>query len=199
MKKIFEYNTQGKTLHMELKLSSYEHNRTLAVLLYEKGCEKEDGYYTLTCCLDDAPGKNRAFIDVNNMGDQIVDALETAGFGRRTGRTTRSGFVSYPEFEFDAEVLKTYTNKDYEDYLKWQDALKEDEEYLVAECCICCHAFPLMVKKSAAEKYRRYLDGERYLIQDIFPDMPAGDRGLLARGQNMCNACFQEMFGMKLI
>lgn len=197
MKKIFEYRTEGKMLRMELKLTCYGHNRTLAVLLCEEGCGEEDGYYMLTCCLDDAPGKNRAFIDVNGMGKQIVDDLEAAGFGKRTGRTVVSGFVTYPEFEFDAEVLKAYTNSDYEEYLKWQDALKEGEEYLVAKCRICGNEFPLIVKKSAAEKYRLYLEGERYLIQDIFPDMPAGDRGLLARGQNMCNTCFQKMFGMK--
>lgn len=198
MKKIFSYKTGRKTIPMELHLSYYLHNRTLAVFLYEKGCSREDEEYrVLTCCLDDAPGRNRAFLDVNNMGKQIVDELEAAGFGKRTGRTASSGFVTYPEFEFDAEVLNAYMNKEYGQYLKWQDALKEDEEYLVAECRACRNQFPLIVKKSAAEKYREYQEGEPYLIQNIFPDMPAGERGLLARGQNMCNACFQKMFGME--
>lgn len=196
MKKIFDYKTQGKTIPMELKLSYYMHNRTLAVSLYEKGGGSEEGYWTLTCCLDDAPGRNRAFLDVNNMGEHIVDDLEAAGFGKRTGRTARSGYVTYPEFEFDAEVLKSYMNGDYEQYLKWQDGLKEDEVYLVAECRVCHNQFPLVVKKSAVEKYHEYQEGAPYLIQDIFPDMTAGERGLLAHGQNMCNACFHKMFGM---
>ncbi len=197
MKKIFNYKTEGKTIPMELNLSYYMHNRTLAVSLYEKGGNKDEEYWMLTCCLDDAPGKNRAFIDVNNMGEQIVDALETAGFGKRTGRTARSGYVTYPEFEFDAEVLKAYMNVDYGQYLKWQDELKEDEEYLVAECRVCHNQFPLIVEKSAVEKYREYQEGAPYLIQDIFPDMSAGERGLLACGQKMCNSCFQKMFGLE--
>lgn len=197
MKKIFDYKTEGKTIPMELNLSYYMHNRTLAVSLYEKGGNRDEEYWMLTCCLDDAPGRNRAFLDVNNMGEQIVDDLEAAGFGKRTGRTARSGYVTYPEFEFDAEVLKAYMNVEYGQYLKWQDELKEDEEYLVVKCRVCHNQFPLIVKKSAVEKYREYQEGAPYLIQDIFPDMSAGERGLLARGQNMCNNCFQKMFGME--
>ncbi len=195
MKKIFNHEAWGETIPMELRLSYYMHNRTLAVSLYEK--ESGEEYGMLTCCLDDAPGRNRAFLDVNNMGKQIVDELETAGFGKRTGRMARSGFVTYPEFAFDAEILNAYTNSQYEQYLKWQDELKEDEVYLTVSCWVCKNQFPLIVKRSAAEKYREYQDGAPYLIQDIFPDMPTGERALLARGQNMCGACYQEMFGME--
>lgn len=195
MKKFFNHKAWGETVPMELNLSYYMHNRTLAVSLYEK--ESGEEYGMLTCCLDDAPGRNRAFLDVNNMGEQIVDELETAGFGKRTGRTARSGFVTYPEFKFDAEVLKAYMNSQYEQYLKWQDALKEDEVYLIASCRVCQNQFPLIVKRAAAVKYQEYQEGARYLIQDIFPELTAGERGLLARGQNMCGTCYQKMFGME--
>lgn len=195
MKKTFSYTTNGNTMQMELNLAYYAYNRTLAVALFEQGHDRNEEYWTLTCCLDDAPGKNRAFLDVNNMGEQIVDDLEAAGFGTRTGRSVKSGYVTYPEFEFDAEVLKAYSNREYERYLKWQDGLKDDEQYLTAACRVCYNWFPFIVKRSAMEKYRLYKEGAPYLIQDIFPDMSAGERGLLARGQNMCDHCFKEMFG----
>lgn len=195
MKKTFSYTTNGNTMQMELNLAYYAYNRTLAVALFEQGHDRNDEYWTLTCCLDDAPGKNRAFLDVNNMGEQIVDDLEAAGFGTRTGRSVKSGYVTYPEFEFDAEVMKAYSNREYERYLKWQDGLKDDEQYLTAACRVCYNWFPFIVKRSAMEKYRLYKEGAPYLIQDIFPDMSAGERGLFARGQNMCDRCFKEMFG----
>ena len=197
MEKTFTYNVQGKMLQMVLYPAYYGYNRTLAVIFYEKGCNRNEEYWELTCCTDEAPGKNKAFLDVNDMGEQIVDELEKAGFGKRTGRTAQSGFVTYPEFEFDAEILKIYTNNEYEQYLQWQNALKEDEQYLIAECERCQNQFPLIVKKSAVEKYYEYQEGASYLIQDIFPDLSAEERGLLARGQNMCGKCFREMLGLE--
>lgn len=197
MKKTFSYTTNGSIMQMELNLAYYVHNRTLAVAFYEQGHGRNEEYWMLTCCLDDAPGKNRAFLDVNNLGEQVVDDLEAAGFGTRTGRSAKSGYVTYPEFEFDAEVLKAYSNREYVQYLKWQDGLKDDEQYLTAECEVCQNRFAFIVKRSAVEKYRLYQEGAPYLIQDIFPDMSPGERGLFARGQNMCDRCFKAIFGME--
>lgn len=36
MKKTFSYTTNGSTMQMELNLAYYEHNRTLAVALFEQ-------------------------------------------------------------------------------------------------------------------------------------------------------------------
>ncbi|MXP78974.1 DUF4313 domain-containing protein (plasmid) [Lachnospiraceae bacterium WCA-9-b2] len=55
----------------------------MAIALFEEG----EPYGNLTCCLDDAPGRNCAYIDVNNMGVDIVDVLEKEGFGKRTGKS----------------------------------------------------------------------------------------------------------------
>ena len=59
-----------------------------------------------------------------------VDVLEEEGFGKRTGKKRQSGYVVYPEFSFREEVLRDCTNENYEQYLTWQEALGEDEEYL---------------------------------------------------------------------
>lgn len=194
MKKIFELKRNGETMRMELVLNYYLSNYTLSAELVEIGLDNE--CWGLTRCLHVAAGRNRVFIDVNNMGTQIVEELEAAGFGKRTGREVVSGFVTYPEFEFNEEILKAYSNMHYEEYLKFQDALKDDEEYLDAECRICQKSFHFIVKSTAVEKYQKYLDAAPYLIQDIFPEMPAEKRGLLAHGQNMCGECFRKMFGI---
>lgn len=178
----------GKKL--EIRPTYYPYNRTLAIALFEDG----EAYGNLTCCLDDAPGTNCAYIDVNNMGKDIVEVLEEEGFGQRTGKEHPSGYVVYPEISFREEVLRECTNEDYEQYLTWQEALGEDEEYLTASCQICYQEFCFTVKKEEARKYREYQDGAPFLIQNVFPNMSCEDRGLFARGQNMCSACFKELF-----
>ena len=178
----------GKKL--EIRPTYYPYNRTLAIALFEDG----EAYGNLTCCLDDAPGRNCAYIDVNNMGKDIVEVLEEEGFGQRTGKERQSGYVVYPEFAFKEEVLRDCTNKDYEQYLAWQEALGEEEEYLTVSCRICYQEFCFTVKKEEARKYREYQDGAPYLIQNVFPNMSCEERGLFARGQNMCGACFKKLF-----
>ncbi len=178
----------GKKL--EVWPTYYAYNRTLAIALFEEG----EPYGNLTCCLDDAPGRNCAYIDVNNMGMDIVDVLEEEGFGKRTGKERQSGYVVYPELSFREEVLRDCTNENYEQYLTWQEALGEDEEYLTASCRICYKDFCFIVKKEEAQKYREYQDGAPYLIQNVFPNMSCEERGLFAKGQNMCGTCFKEMF-----
>ena len=168
----------------------YPYNRTLAIALFEDS----EAYGNLTCCLDDAPGRNCAYIDVNNMGKDIVEVLEKEGFGQRTGKKRQSGYVVYPEFAFKEEALRDCTNKDYEQYLAWQGALGEDEEYLTVSCRICYQEFCFTVKKEEAQKYREYQEGAPYLIQNVFPNMSCEERGLFARGQNMCGACFKKLF-----
>ena len=178
----------GKKL--EIRPTYYPYNRTLAIVLFEDG----EACGTLTCCLDAAPGRNCAYIYVNNMEKDIMEVLEEERFGKRTGNEYKSGYVVYPEFLFNEEVLKYCTNEDYEQYLTWQNALGEDEEYLTAKCRICYREFCFIVKKEEAQKYREYRDGSPHLIQRVFPNMSCEERGLFARGQNMCSACFEKLF-----
>lgn len=194
MKKYLKLKTENSTNEFEIYPTCYPYNRTLAILLYKKGKkEPDDGPECITCCLDDAPGKNRAYIDVNNMGVNIILSLEKCGFGKRTGKSYISGYVRYPEFEFNEKILKEYTNKDYEQYLEWQSKLKKGEVYIRETYCICKKEYTFIVKKKAAEMYYEYKSGANYLIQNIFPKMPVQDRGLFARGQNICNECLQQM------
>lgn len=191
MKRVLKVRLYGKMRKLEIELNYYQYNRTLYIGLYEKGEE----FDSLTCNLPDAaPGRNCAYINVNHLGEDILEDLEECGFGKRTNRICRSGFVSYPEFQFDEEVLREFMNEEYRQYLVWQDALKEDEQYLSVSCRICREVHHFIVKKSEAQKYQEYRDGARYLIQDIFPNMSPEERGLFAQGQNMCGKCFKKMF-----
>lgn len=192
MKRVLKAKLYGKMRELEIELGYYEYNRTLYIGLYEEG----ENFDSLTCNLPDtAPGRNCAYINVNHLGEGILKELEKCGFGKRTNRICRSGFVSYPEFQFDEEVLREFMNEQYMQYLAWQDALKDDEQYLSVSCKICEDIRHFIVKKSEAQRYQEYRDGARYLIQDIFPNMSPEERGLFAQGQNMCGKCFRRMFG----
>lgn len=62
------------------------------------------------------------FVDVNNNHSDMIGWLVDNGFGKLTGRSGRSGFCTYPEFNF-------YSGKTFQEYqalcMKWE---MEDEE-----------------------------------------------------------------------
>lgn len=190
MATVFEMERYGQIIKLEVQPGYYLCNRTLSVMLYE-GWES---YGPLTCNLDKPLERNCAYIDVNNMGEDIVEVLEKNRLGQKTGRKWRSGHVLYPEFQFNEEALRECTNDNYEQYLAWQDVLKEDEAYISAWCRKCCKDFHLIVKRSEAQMYREYQEGAKHLIQDVFPNMMPEERGLFAQGQNLCGKCLKKMF-----
>lgn len=190
MAKIIEIERYGQIIKLEVRPGYYPDNRTLRIGLYEDW----ESYGALTRNLDVPLERNCAYIDVNNMGEDIIEVLEKGGFGKRTGCKCRSGYVLYPEFQFNEEALRECTNDNYGQYLAWQDELKEDEEYISAYCHECYKVFHFIVKKSEAQRYQEYQEGARHLIQDVFPNMTPDERGLFAQGQNMCGKCFKKMF-----
>lgn len=50
-----------------------------------------------------------AFIDTNNLGEDIVLWLERNGLGETTNNFGQSGFCVYPEFRFKKEVVAKYS------------------------------------------------------------------------------------------
>lgn len=191
MKRLLEVEQYGQIRKLEIVPGYYPVNRILLIKLYENG----NDFGRLTCDLPKAtPGRNRAYINVNHMGADIIERLEEGGFGERTNMVRRSGFVLFPEFQFHEEVLREFMNEDYEQYLAWQDALKEDEQYLSVVCRECKEQFHFIVKRSEAQRYLEYKEGAKYLIQNVFPNMTPEERGLFAQGQNICGKCLNELF-----
>lgn len=191
------YKIGGQMRQVQLYPVCYTYNRSLGICLCKKGRGIDDeDTLTITRCLDAPQTRNCAYIDVNNCGPEIIKWLEKNKLGKVTGQEVQSGFVTYPEFMFDETILQEYMNEYYAQYLKWQKELNEDQEFLVRSCNICQKEFPLIVSKKAAAQYREYEKGAPYLIQNIFPELSNGERGLLARGQGMCDQCFKTMFGI---
>ena len=60
----------------------------------------------ITVCLSDRSLEDgEAYIDTNNC-PWAVDFIEKEGLGKRTGRSGRSGYCTYPVVKFDMEKVK---------------------------------------------------------------------------------------------
>lgn len=79
MATVFEMERYGQIIKLEVQPGYYLCNRTLSVMLYE-GWES---YGPLTCNLDKPLERNCAYIDVNNMGEDIVEVLEKTGLDKK--------------------------------------------------------------------------------------------------------------------
>lgn len=81
----------------------------IAILLQSYHNGGLEYYSDVTVNLDSERSAGCQFIDTNNNGDQILDWLEENKFGERTGRTGKSGFCTYPEFNFyKGETFREY-------------------------------------------------------------------------------------------
>lgn len=81
--------------------------------------QEADGDYVFTVSLGEFVCiKNAAYIDTNNCGTEIIDALVEDGFAKNTGFSKQSGFCQYPLYVFDEDFLKTAGSAEYEQYEK---------------------------------------------------------------------------------
>lgn len=86
-----------------LKFGRYGNGRLALQLFDEDNCP----YTTVTVNLVNESVCNSmcTFIDTNNNGDDIITWLEDNGLGRALGLYGESGFCTYPQFEFNEEVV----------------------------------------------------------------------------------------------
>lgn len=113
----------GETYPIRVRVNTYASYNNLAI-------ERDaliDGVWhdwdTLTVNLIPCErGPNYAFLDTNNCGQDCVEWLIQYGFGRPTGITERSGFCTYPEFQFSEEKLRTVDAEGYAEHVQqWRD------------------------------------------------------------------------------
>lgn len=106
--KMLTLNRWGKDHQMTFDLDNYLRNGNLYVGLISHDEGYPEPWSDLTVNLGTKCEANRAFIDVNNNGMDIMNWLVDNKLGRITAREKVSGFCVYPEFEFDMDVLMQY-------------------------------------------------------------------------------------------
>ena len=101
-------NFYGKTYPISFVLNRYMENDNLYVGMVTEidGCTEFFG--DLTVNLSVPCKENRAFIDSNNNGRDIIDWLVENELGYMTWRMERSGFCEYYEFCFDMDKVKEH-------------------------------------------------------------------------------------------
>ena len=98
---------------MKLTLGTYVTNPScmaMSLLMTEGGDYPDEPYGNLTVNLagnNELLPKYHAYIDVNNM-PEAADILYESGLATPTGDVRRSGFVTYPLYEFNKDVLVEY-------------------------------------------------------------------------------------------
>ena len=120
---------------MELKLLRYKNKWVFPdIQYYAEGLgdsialellvfdEKEESFDFYTCVTVNLPDGGRSagcqFIDTNNNDSSILDWLEENDFGKRTGKEKKSGYCTYPEFNF-------YAGKQFMEYKEINDKMAE--------------------------------------------------------------------------
>ena len=101
----------GNNHPMTFYLERYAQNNNLYVELitYDEGYAEP--WQNLTVNLGIKCAEDCAFIDTNNNGEEIITWLEENNLGKRTGRIEPSGWCLYPEFQFNMQELKKYTEE----------------------------------------------------------------------------------------
>lgn len=115
-KGLLELSWQGETVSLELQVRSYYSGGNLALLLVDWSSGEPEEWADLTVNLGGRRQKDCAFLDVNGLGQEILPWVEKNGLGKPTGRTERSGFVTYPECQFQADKLKELDAEGYQIY-----------------------------------------------------------------------------------
>lgn len=118
----------GKKVPLELQVRSYYNNGNLALLLVDWSGDHPESWGDLTVNLGCSSEKDCAFVDANDMGENILPWIEKNGLGTPTGRTQCSGFVTYPEYRFNADRLRALDDYGYREYSERYDREHERME-----------------------------------------------------------------------
>lgn len=108
MKTEMQYKSYGTQYTLEFKKCTYQNNGSLAiqVMCREEGDDFLEPFCRLTVNLAVPPvRKNCAYIDTNNVPQDLIQMLLDEGVMTFTGVDQMSGWCIYPEAEFNAEWL----------------------------------------------------------------------------------------------
>lgn len=115
---LLELSWYDEKISLELQVRSYYDAGKLALLLVDWTDEEPEPWGDLTVNLGASVEKDCAFVDVNDLGEDILSWIEKNGLGKPTGRRKRSGYVEYPEYRFDAKRLRELDDVGYQEYLQ---------------------------------------------------------------------------------
>ena len=111
--KLLDWNDTYTNAKMRLTLGTYMTNPScmaISLLMAEGGDYQDEPYGNLTVNLsdnDELLPMYYAYVDVNNM-PEVENILQASGLAKPVGTKRQSGFVLYPLYVFDKNVLSEY-------------------------------------------------------------------------------------------
>ena len=91
-----------------LEITKYAFDNTLAIVMI---CEDGQTFGNLTVNIQETLEDDCAFIDENNLGEDILSWVEENNVGKFTGRVGISGFCMYPEVKFNLKEIEKHAYK----------------------------------------------------------------------------------------
>ncbi len=110
-----------KTLKLKSHWTEEEYNIGFRIEEYQNGntailmeCYTDTGAYdgsfdVLTVNLGDQLIPGCGYVNVNHLGDEIMEWIEENELGMDTGIREKTVFVTYPLYEFDLDKIKEYS------------------------------------------------------------------------------------------
>ena len=119
--KLFDLKCYELLLKIQLKIFNYLVGGSLGIMMisWEDGVSELWGALTVNL-VHLQLGKDCAFIDVNNNGEEILAWIVRNGLGTPTGRIAFNGYCAYLEYHFNMDILKKLDPEGYAEYLKRQ-------------------------------------------------------------------------------
>lgn len=103
--KTYNMTAFGQNWDIRFSRTTYTHDGSLAVLLEDRQDEKWEPFGVLTVNLcHPLQGLGQAFVDSNNMPQEMIAFLKKAGLIKSTGIKARSGWCEYELYDMTALV-----------------------------------------------------------------------------------------------
>lgn len=107
-----EFDFMGEHIKGFLEVAKYCNNGNLAIQIYH---ESEDGYDECWCDMTTNLGckleHSCAYVN-SNADTDLKEIINRYKLGKLTGKSMRSGFNIYEEYEFDMKEVMKYTKED---------------------------------------------------------------------------------------
>lgn len=116
--KTFDLELFGTIHKIQLCVSAYCDNGSLAIVMNDWASGEEEPWNVLTVNLDSACPMDCAYIDTNNNGEEILPWIDRHGLAAPTGRYGYSSYCRYPEYRFRSEILQALDPDGYAAYLQ---------------------------------------------------------------------------------
>lgn len=99
----------GHVHDITFELDRYASGGGLAIVMNCHDDGWKEPYGVLTVNLEDHPTYgSRAYVDTNNLGDEILQWITDNNLGQPTGEIGYSGFCVYPEYEFNLDEINKH-------------------------------------------------------------------------------------------